>query len=475
MIEDMLRLRSIVFLVACVPCACSGGGSAPASTPVTQVVLAPKASASPASSASPGASPTPAATPTGAATSTPAASPTPFAAPNPIRHVVIVIQENRSFDNLFNGYPGANTVSSAVESNGSTIQLATIPFEYPKDLDHSHVNFLREYANGHLYFDLYPSNPPNLAYGKVPAAETQPYFALAQSYVLADDMFQSNSGPSFVSHLYLTAGGAQIAPGQNVDEDPNGAAPWGCDSPAGETVALLGPNGTDLPGPFPCFNYETLPDELDAKSLPWRYYAPAIGSSGMIWSTLDAISHLRYGPDWTTDVISPETNVLTDAATGPLPDVTWVVPTDANSDHPSSLSATGPQWVTSVVNAIGQGPNWNSTAIFVVWDDWGGWFDHVPPPQVDAMGYGFRVPLLVISPYAKHGYVSHVQHEFGSILHFTEETFGLAPLAASDARADDLSDCFDFAQSPRAFVPFATMRTPASFRHAPENRPPDDD
>jgi phospholipase C len=251
---------------------------------------------------------------------------------------------------------------------------------------------------------------------------------------------------------------------------------WGCDAPAGTTVALLGPNGTDLPGPFPCFDEPTLPDELDASGLTWRYYAPALGSDGGIWSALDAIRHIRDGADWTNDVISPETNVLADAANAPLASVTWIVPSGANSDHASTLEASGgPQWVTSVVNAIGQGPSWNSTAIFIIWDDWGGWFDHVPPPQLDPMGLGFRVPLIVISPYAKHGYVSHVQRESASLLHFAEATFGLAPVAASDARADALMDCFDFTQSPAPFVPFKTSRTPASFYHAPDSRPPDDD
>jgi phospholipase C len=305
---------------------------------------------------------------------------------------------------------------------------------------------------------------------------------MASKYALADRMFQSNTGPSFVAHLYLTAGGAQLGPGRFVDENPdqnNEGLPikdgWGCDDPAGTTVNLLGPHGTDEAGPFPCFDFATLADELDAKGLSWRYYAPAVGTSGYGWSAFDAIRHIRFGADWGEHVISPETQVLTDAPRGSLPSVTWIVPTGRNSDHAGSGSATGPAWVTAVVNAIGASPDWKSTAIFLTWDDWGGWFDHVVPPQVDAMGLGFRVPLVVISPYAKHGYVSHVQHEFGSILRFTESDFSLAALEASDARADDLSDMFDFTQAPAPFVPFATTRSPASFRHAPEATPPDDD
>ncbi len=425
------------------------------------------------------ATPTPHASPTGTPTPapTPTATPTPVPNANLIKHVVIVIQENRSFDNLFNGFPGADTVQSAVTSTGATVALKPIGLAFDQDIVHSHTNFVKEYANGNLFFDLGTPTPQGtyFPYSYVPQAQTQPYFAMAQRYALADRMFQSNSGPSLTSHLYLTAGSAQIAPGENVDENPDTPSVWGCDSPAGTTAALLGPNSTDIPGPFPCYNYTTLADELDAKALPWRYYAPAVGVSGAIWSVFDAIAHIRNGADWTSDVVSPETNVLNDARTGPLADVTWVVPSFVNSDHATSDSTSGPAWVASVVNAIGQGPNWNSTAIFVVWDDWGGWYDHVVPPQLDAMGLGFRVPLIVISPYAKHGYVSHVQHEFGSILHFTEERFGLASLAASDARADDLSDCFDFTQTAQPFTPFAVSRTPRSFFHARDLRAPDDD
>ena len=414
---------------------------------------------------------------------TPAPTPVPTLPPL-IKHVVIVIQENRSFDNLFNGFPGADTVQSGTMSNGQTVALQPVSFTAVPDIEHSHPNWYAEYANGRLFFDKGspPGSPPNYPYSYVPGSETAPYWAMARSYALADRMFQSNTGPSFPAHQYLTAGGSKIGAGQFVDENPdqdNIGVPvkqgWGCDDPAGTTVQLLGPNGTDLAGPFPCFDYPTLADELIAKGLSWRYYAPAFGSGGYSWSAFDAIRHIRYGAAWTQRVISPETLVLTEAPGAALPNVTWVVPSGLNSDHAGSRSATGPAWVTAVVNAIGASTDWKSTAIFVTWDDWGGWYDHVAPPQLDEMGLGFRVPLIAISPYARRGYVSHVRHEFGSILRFTEASFGLAPLAASDARADDLSDMFDFTQSPAPFVPLAASRDVRSFVHPPEASPPDDD
>ncbi len=395
-----------------------------------------------------------------------------------IQHIVIIIQENRTFDNLFNGFPGANTAQSGKLSTGQTVALHATSFTNPQDISHSHINWYKQYADGNLYFDLGSPTlaPADFPYAYVPRTETQLYWDMAGAYTLADEMFQSNTGPSFVAHQYLTAASSQIGPNQYADENPVPAhGAWGCDSPPDSTVALLGPNGTDVPGPFPCFDYKTLSDELDADGIGWRYYAPMIGGSGFIWSAYDAIRHIRYGPDWTKNVVSPETKILSDAPAGVLAPVTWVVPTYRNSDHAGSRSASGPQWVASVVNAIGQSSNWNSTAIFVVWDDWGGWFDHVVPPQVDPMGLGFRVPLIVISPYAKHDYVSHVQYEFGSILKFAESTFGLAPLAASDTRAAGLADCFDFSQTPSTFQAFPVARSPASFLHVPETTPPDDD
>jgi phospholipase C len=154
----------------------------------------------------------------------------------------------------------------------------------------------------------------------------------------------------------------------------------------------------------------------------------------------------------------------------------WVTPNAANSDHAGIGQNTGPSWVASVVNAIASGPNWSSTAIFIVWDDWGGWYDHVVPPQLDSMGLGFRVPLIVVSPYAKRGYVSHVQHEFGSILHFTEEAFGLPAMTTVDSRADDLRDCFDFSQVSQRYRAIHSRKPAAYFLHEPiDNRLPDDD
>ncbi|MBC5825929.1 MAG: hypothetical protein GIW99_11725 [Candidatus Eremiobacteraeota bacterium] len=398
-----------------------------------------------------------------------------------IKHVIIIIQENRSLDNLFNGYPGADTVQSGPRQDGSIVALKPTPLEAGIDVGHFHLSFLAAYNNGAMNgwdgentFGITPKGyqpipaPPDYEYGYVPQSEVQPYWQLAQGFTLADRMFQSNSGPSYPAHQYLIA--AQSA---DADEVPS-SGPWGCDAPAGTTVSLLGPNGNDIPGPFPCFDYQTLGDELDARNITWRYYAPQLNATGGLFSAYDAIRHIRYGPDWTTKVISPETTVLTDISAGSLQQVSWVVPSFPNSDHALAKSNTGPQWVSSIVNAVGASPYWNNTAILIMWDDWGGWYDHVSPSRLDPMGLGFRVPLLVVSPYAKHGYVSHVRHEFGSVLKFTEATFGLATLNTSDARADDLTDCFDFSQTVKPFKAVRTTLSRSFFLSQPRSFDPPD-
>ena len=155
--------------------------------------------------------------------------------------------------------------------------------------------------------------------------------------------------------------------------------------------------------------------------------------------------------------------------------MSWITPTWENSDHAGSNSTTGPSWVASVVNAVGGSKYWDSTAIFVFWDDYGGWFDPVAPQMLDYDGLGLRIPMLIISPYAKKGYVSHVQYEHGSILRFVEDQFGLPQLSASDARATSpAADAFDFNKPPRKFVPIKSKYDLRYFLDQPSSgHPPD--
>ena len=388
---------------------------------------------------------------------------------SPIRHIVVIMQENRSFDNLFNGFPGADTAQSG-ESGGATIPLTPVSLADSRDLIHSHLQWWQDWDQGNMdQFAQSGANPPTLPYSYVPRSDVEPYWDLALQYTLGDRMFQSNTGPSFVAHQYMIAGQSG-----DVAEDPTGTI-WGCDADPSTRAALIGPNGTELPGVFPCFDYRTIADLLDEKGVTWRYYAPGSNDQFFVLSAYQAIRHIRYGNDWEQNVISPQNRVLTDIAAGELAQVTWIVPDFTHSDHPGSGSLEGPDWVASIVNAIGNSNFWNSTAIFIAWDDWGGWYDHVNPPMIDSMGPGFRVPLLVVSPYAKHGYISHQFHEASGFVRFIEENFGMGNVGTRDVAADFFADCFDYTQTPAPFVQIKTRVTAATLIGERQSGPPDDD
>ena len=431
--------------------------------------------------------PTPTAMPTptpiysGPPTPVPTATPTPSNA-NKISHVVIIFQENRSTDNLFHGLPNADTANSGMNSQGQVMPLGPVDLAAPYDIDHSHTSFSKEYNGGNMNgFDLprftcyIPSCSILTAYGYVPQSQVQPYFDMAERYTFADRMFQSNAGASWSAHQYITSGTSANAAGSNLltAENPGYAFNnlGNCDGSNYSRIQMTDPVGNHSWSP-PCFEHQTMFDTLDAKGVSYRYYGP--WKDGL-WNAPDAIYHIRYGPDW-ANVVTPSSAVLTDIAANALPAVSWVIPLPLSSDHSGATDGSGPSWVSSIVNAVGSSQYWKNTAIFVVWDDWGGWYDHVPPVQYNQAELGFRVPMIVISPYAKPHYVSHVQHEFGSILHFTEETFGLPSLGYTDARADDLADCFNFTQTPLAFQSINSALKASYFMHVrPSSAEVDDD
>jgi phospholipase C len=411
-----------------------------------------------------------------------------------IQHVVIIFQENRTPDDLFNGLPGADTVTVGSNTAGAQVKLHDASLVTLYDLNHSHASFNTDFDGGRMdgfnlerssclapHNEKCPTKPAKdvLAYGMVPQKEVAPYFAMAKQYAFADRMFATQEGPSFPAHQYIISGASTISQGSSVSASENPLNPQqrdtgGCDSPAGSLVTLIDANGAENQQVFPCFERPSLTDLIDAQHLSWRYYEAHVGPG--LWNAPDAIKHVRDSSEYSVDVVSPPTQVLTDIAGGNLANVVWVTPTAQASDHAGITDGTGPSWVASIVNAIGKSSYWDTTAIFVVWDDWGGWYDHVPPPQYNSYELGFRVPLLAIAPYAKKGYVSHVQHEFGSVLKFTEEIFSLGSLGATDVRADDLADCFNFAQKPRKFKQIPSSRGAAYFLRQPVSpADPDDD
>ena len=405
-----------------------------------------------------------------------------------IRHVVIVIQENRSVDNLFHFLAGANTVSHGQNSLGQFVRLQAVSLTANYDPDHNHADFVTEYANGKLNgwnrvgikcknAKSCPS-PSVAAYGYVPQSQVQPYYDLANQYTFGSAMFQSNQGPSFPAHQYLVSGTSTVFNGSALRAAENaftrnGLATGGCDSPNGTLVALIDDAGTENQSTFPCFNRTALTDLIDKAGLSWHYYQNTAGAG--FWNGLDAIELLwEKKTEYNANVITPSSRFLTDIGNGYLANVTWITPSTAASDHSLRNNGSGPSWVASVVNAIGDSKYWSSTAIFVVWDDWGGWFDHVTPTRYNSYELSFRVPLLVISPHAKRGYISTVHHEFGSILKFTEEALNLGSLGTTDVRADDLSDCFQFNKGSHKFTRIRTRYGKQYFLHQTSLGRPDD-
>jgi phospholipase C len=388
-----------------------------------------------------------------------------------IAHVVYIVQENRSFDDVFQGYPGADTVSSGKNSRGKTIELQPVSLATEYTIDHS-AQAMFEACNGtgelpgtHCRMNGFNKElssygaPPNPQYVYVPHSESKPYFDMAHEWVLADRMFQSQLDESFVAHQYIIAAQAK----SSVDV-PDG--PWGCPG-VSDTVETITKERTYGSPQRVCFNYDTLGDELDKAGLSWRFYTSqyTVPTSGF-WSGYQAIRHIYDGPDWHKDVLTPQKRFLTDVAAGKLANFTWITPLCENSDHVSCGGGFGPSWVAALVNAVGKSRFWKTTVIFVQWDDWGGMYDHVAPPYKNYDSLGFRVPLLVISPYAKKDFVSHVQYETASVLRFAEDLYGLPQLAAADRRATSpASDCLDFSQAPREFVPIEAPKGPKFFLH----------
>ena len=413
-----------------------------------------------------------------------------------IKHVVIIVQENRSFNDLFYGYRGAKTYRYGYDTNGNKIKLLPIGLETTWDIDHSSSAFFAA-CNGtgsipgtnckmngfnKEYVGCGSNCPiPHPQYAYVPRTETEPYFDMAQQYVLADHTFQTQGSGSFTAHQDLIAGGTDLSSTEALIDTPS-YFPWGCDgNPQHLVTAVIKRGGKvyEYGGPFPCLTYSTLRDLLDAKSVSWKFYAvrvypytncPKCQGAG-IWSAFDAIKAVRYSSEWKDNVTRSPSDIFTDISNKSLPAVAWITPNGPDSDHPASGSDTGPSWVASIVNAVGKSSYWDSTAVVILWDDWGGFYDHVAPPEPRNWqgGPGFRVPMLIVSPYVKP-HVEHTQYEFGSILRFIEDNWSLGTLGKNDADSRSIGNAFDFDMKPRAFKVIPSKYPSVFFLH----RPPSD-
>ena len=374
----------------------------------------------------------------------------------PIKHVVFIIKENRSFDSLFGRFPGADGATYGWDRDLRRKLTRGTSGRVPHDLPHDRQAALLAYDGGKMdgfgvragkfyaYTQLYPDQLPN-------------YWHWAKEFVLGDRFFASVSGPSFPNHLMTiaaTSGGTVENPDPPPSDDRGNYKTWGCDAPKSELVPVEDTEGRIQLLP-PCFDFSTEGDLLSKEDIPWAYYAaPPVRwdqspRSGYIWSAYAAVRHIRDDPKQWHRHVFPVQQVMDDIRNDRLPPVTWITPQFALSEHPEYSFCHGENWTTRLVNAIMQSPMWSDTAIFVTWDDWGGFYDHVAPPQVDKFGLGIRVPFLMISPYAKDGFVDHRRGEFSSVLRFIEDNWGLTQLTKRDRQAGNLHEAFDFHQDPR--------------------------
>jgi phospholipase C len=383
-----------------------------------------------------------------------------------IQHIIFIMKENRTYDSYFGTYVGGDGATTAPTSSGQVVPLGRTPDQMPRDIPgHGWYDAIAGYDNGAMdQFDLVAGGSVNgdmLSMTQLTQQDIPNYFAYAKNFVLGDRMFSSMKGASFANHLYMVgaqSGGAFTIPKSTVNA-------WGCDSNPTASVQVWNDDGT-VAAPFPCFDFQTLADELQAAGVSWKFYAPPITDPAYVYSSFSAINHIRFGPQWTTNIVN-DTQFATDAKNGTLPAVSWLVTRAAANEHPPSGSCAGENWTVSQINALMQGADWSTSAVFLTWDDFGGFYDHVLPPTSDKFGLGPRVPLLVISPYAKKNFVSHTTYEFSSILKFIEERFGLSAMTERDASANDMVDTFNFNQTARA--PMVLPQRTCPFMNATSN------
>ena len=416
---------------------------------------------------------------------------------SPIQHIVLIVQENRSFNNLFAGFPKATgTKVGKMRKNGKVVNvnLKETNLEDPKTLNHTYPAYQIAYDNGNMdafnliKFQLTGKNEGVQPYAYVNPNQIQPYWQAATIYALADQLFQTQGSGSFIAHQDLIRGGTAIDSNDSLVDDPTGNGAWGCDSAPGTRTSLITIKLQYLrgQGPYPCTtkfppsgSYQTLQNLLDAKSISWKYYTPVPkkGSVGALWNAFLVISSVYNDQsEWNAHISSPETSILNDISNNALPQMSWVVPDAQNSDHPGySSKDTGPSWVASIVNTIGKSKYWDSTAVIILWDDWGGFYDPVAPPPLDNQGGpGFRVPMIVVSPYVPQNEVSHTVYEFGSIIRFIEDTWSLGRLGTTDGTCTSMADMFNFSQSPRNFVSIPSSFSKSYFlRQKPSGLPVD--
>lgn len=405
----------------------------------------------------------------------------------PIKHVIIIVKENHTFDNYFGAYPGADGTlvpggQNLCDTPQGKVPCSRAPDAPTHDTDHSHASGVIDWNNGKMDGWNHPGGSDTgdyQAYSEYDERDIPNYWTYARKFALGDRFFSSMIGPSFPGHFFTVAAQA----GWAFDNPPTdlpfkvqiwppkvyGPSPfWGCDEWPGDTVDILA-GGTTPKKVFPCFDIPAIPDVLPS-GVSWKFYGTNFdGIFNENWSMLDAVKRIRQDSSKWSHVVNVS-QFTQDIQNHTLPNVSWLVSQDQYSEHPDLTLpglnlplggvCAGEGWTVGYINQIMQSEYWKDTAILFTMDDFGGFHDHVPPPRQyggsasDPYGLGFRLPLLVISPYARPSFVFHEVSEQASIARFVEKVFGasltlhdLDP-AAQDAQANDLLGAFDFAQAP---------------------------
>src|SRR5208283_533625 len=356
------------------------------------------------------------------------------------------IKENHSFDNYFGEFPGANGATTGNSKTQKGMPLTPMS-DAPVNCTHTWASAHRDIDGGKMdgFYDECGAN----AYVQAEPSLIPNYWAYAKTYGLADNLFGQMAGPSFPSHMYVFSENS----GNAVDiPNVSGVLGWGCDAAAqGAVVKSINPATGAVYYQAPCFTMTTMGDVIDAAGVTWRIYSPQPGHGGYVFNFGSYYNNLWSGSQRANDVSGKQ--FCSDLTQGQLPQVSWITPPIGGSDHPPFSITDGENWTVQQVNCIMNSPYWSSTLILVVWDDWGGFYDHVAPSDAGFFGYGIRVPLLVISPYAKPGYIGHKLYSFDSINKEIETVFHVPCLLTDcSASVNDLSDMLTSTPSAPALV-----------------------
>jgi phospholipase C len=407
----------------------------------------------------------------GTAASSPTASVAAGQPGNPIKHVIFIVKENRSFDNYFGKYPGADGATTGVAFNGTKVPLTRAPDVISHDLCHDFLSGLVAIDGGKMDgFDKICFSQLG-SFTQYSRDQLPAYWQYADRFVLADHFFTSMFGPTFPEHLYTVAAQSDQIVGNK--KNFNGPHSY-CDDPAehvprfrdGLTPSQIAgimatENNIDKPGVSSwniakfwetirsCINIKVLPDELQQAGVSWKYYE----EPDHWMNALQAIQHVWFGP-MRANVQSQDV-FLSDLKKGTLPSVSWLIPPEPFNEHPGGPSVcVGENWTVQQLNAVQQSRYWKNTVVVLVWDDFGGFYDHVAPPRPDIMGLGPRTPALIISPWTVRGgnpnggSIDHTTYEFSSVLRFMELLNHVPAMTQRDAMANPLLGALNFSQKP---------------------------